>query len=212
MINLYIDTSSKDVSIAIIKDNQIISKRFESIPNEHSVYTVSYVDEVLKEANLKPNDIDKIMVVNGPGSFTGIRIGLTIAKVYAYLLNKEIITISSLKALALSTKGEYILSLINAKHNNYYYALYDKDYNEVVKEQFNNKENLLNIIKEYNPILISDEELDIDGNLVNKVSYNYQNIVKYHKSCSSLNPHQVVPNYLKLPQALEDRKWLEKLN
>ena len=87
MITLFIDTSSSDVSIALVKDNEILSYINEELPNQHSIYTTSFLDEVLKSADLNPDDVDRIMVVNGPGSFTGIRIGVTIAKVYAYLLN-----------------------------------------------------------------------------------------------------------------------------
>ena len=90
MISLFIDTSGIDVSIALIRDNNIVTKIVERIPNEHSVYTTSYLDKVLNRANISPSDIDKILVVNGPGSFTGVRIGVTIAKVFAYILKKDI--------------------------------------------------------------------------------------------------------------------------
>ena len=86
MISLFIDTSSSDVSIAIIQDNKVLSSIVKNIPGEHSIYTTSYLEEVIKKAKIKNEDIDKIMAVSGPGSFTGLRIGLTIAKVYAYLL------------------------------------------------------------------------------------------------------------------------------
>jgi tRNA threonylcarbamoyladenosine biosynthesis protein TsaB len=85
MISLFIDTSSIDVSIAIIKDNKILSSITKEATGTHSIYTTKYLDDMLKEAKLKPKDINKIMVVNGPGSFTGVRIGVTIAKTYSYL-------------------------------------------------------------------------------------------------------------------------------
>ena len=105
MITLFIDTSFADVSIALLKDNKIISKKIRSIPNEHSKYAVSYVDDVLKEAKIEPKEVNNIMVVNGPGSFTGIRIGLTIAKVYAYLLNINVTSIFN--------KYAYILAIVS---------------------------------------------------------------------------------------------------
>ena len=148
MITLFIDTSLSDVSIALLKDNKIISKIVKSIPNEHSKYALIYIEKVLKEANINPNEVNHIMVVNGPGSFTGIRIGLTIAKVYAYLLNIKVTLISSLKTLALSEEGEYILSLIDARNNNYYLGLYDNNYNEVIEEHFSN-------IDEVNKLLLT---------------------------------------------------------
>ena len=102
MITLFIDTSSSDVSIAILRDSSVIYQKCENIPNKHSVYTVSFIDEALKSCNINPIDVNKIMVVNGPGSFTGLRIGVTIAKVYAYLCKAEVVPVSSLKILSLS--------------------------------------------------------------------------------------------------------------
>ena len=205
MISLFIDTSSIDVSIAIIKDKKIISKINKAVPNEHSVYTTKYLDDALKESHLKPNDIDKILVVNGPGSFTGVRIGVTIAKTYAYLLNKEVIPVSSLKMLALSTNHDNCLSIINANHDNYYFSLYDKNNNELVKEQFNTKERVLEIINKYNPIIVSDNNFIIDNININKIELDYINIVNYYQNKESINPHLLVPNYLKLPEAMEKK-------
>ena len=206
MISLFIDTSSSDVSIAIIKDKNILASICKETPNEHSIYTVKYLDDILKESNLNPEDIDKIMIVNGPGSFTGVRIGVTVAKTYAYLLKKDIITISSLKMLALSTDHDYIMSLIDAKHDNYYIGLYDKDNNEIIKEQFIHIDKLLEIINKYNPKLVSDNDIIINNIKVPKQELDFVKIVEYYKDNKTLNPHSVVPNYLKLPQALEDKK------
>ena len=99
MICLFIDTTFKDVSIALVEDNTILASINKSIPNEHSIYTVSFIDDVLKEAKKTPDMVDRILVVNGPGSFTGVRIGVTIAKTYAYLLKKDIVPVSSLKIM-----------------------------------------------------------------------------------------------------------------
>lgn len=205
MITLYIDTSDKDVSIAIIKDQKELSKITKDIPNEHSIYAVPFIKEVLDESKLEPNNIDNIMVVNGPGSFTGIRIGLTIAKVYAYLLKKDLRAVSSLKALALSTTGDYILSLIDAKHNNFYLGLYDSNYNEIIKEQFNNINEVENIIEKYNPVIVSNNNIKINNTIVENIKLNIPNIVSYYLNKETENPHSLVPNYLKLPQALESK-------
>ena len=206
MITLFIDTSSSDVSIALIRDEKILSSITKCIPNKHSIYTVSFIDEVLKNTSLESTDINSIMVVTGPGSFTGVRIGVTIAKTFAYLSNCNIIEVSSLKMLALSTNHEFCLSLIDAKHDNYYLGLYDKDNNVVIEEQFNNKEYILKLIDEYRPIVISNEDIVIDDIKVKRQDLNYINICNYYKDKEVKNPHFVVPNYLKLPQALEEKR------
>ncbi len=204
MTNLFIDTSNQDVSIGIIKDNQILAQKQENIPNSHSIYTTSYIKQVLDSAKLNPEEIDKIIVTYGPGSFTGIRIGVTIAKVYAYLLKKQIIGVSSLKNLALSTDicGKCYLSLIDAKHDNYYIGLYDEKYCDLISEKFTNKKEVETIINTYNPIIISNSPLDtISSNVIKTLDL--IKIVNYYSNKKTENPHFIKPNYLKLPGALE---------
>ena len=206
MITLFIDTSGADVSIALVKENKILSTITENLPNQHSIYTTSYIDKIVAESKIKLEDIDKIMVVNGPGSFTGVRIGVTIAKVLAYILKKDIICLSSLKIRALSISHDNCLSLINANRGNYYIGLYDKDNNEIINEQFNSTDEVLKIIDEYNPTIVSDNELSINEKNISKTTLDILKIIDYYKDCLSTNPHLVVPNYLKLPQALEVKK------
>lgn len=191
MISLFIDTSLSDVSIALLKNGHLLSLIHNNIPGEHSIYVTKYLEDILKDNNILPKDVNEIIVVNGPGSFTGIRIGVTIAKMYAYLLNIRIVTISSLKARVIGVKGDYLLSTIDAKHNNYYVGLYDKDYN-IIKEEFMTKEQKDNLIEIYNPIVITEKE-----------NFNIEEILKYTKQLESENPHGVNPIYLKLPEAME---------
>ena len=203
MKTLFIDTSFSDVSIAILKDNKIISSIQNNIPNEHSIYAHPYIEKVLKDSNTLPKEIDNIMVVNGPGSFTGVRIGLTIAKVYAYVENIPVTLISSLKTLALSEKGEYILSLIDARNDNYYLGLYDKNYNDVIKEQFTNIKEVQELLNKYSNIkIVTNSKINLDNyQLITNI--NIENIVNYYQDKEQVNAHQVLPNYLKLPQVLE---------
>ena len=93
MISLFIDTSASDVSIALIKEERLLSVIHNNIPGEHSIYVTKYIENILKENKLTPNNINEIIVVKGPGSFTGIRIGVTISKVFAYLTKIRIVSI-----------------------------------------------------------------------------------------------------------------------
>ena len=206
MISLFIDTSMMNVSISIVKDNKILSIIQEEIPNEHSKYVTSYVRKVIDDAGIDANDLDKILVVNGPGSFTGVRIGVTIAKTYGYLINKNIIPVSSLKSLAISSKrNELVMSVISANRNNYYVGIYDSEYNEVIQEQFVSRDRLLELISEYNPYIVSNDFDVVGVNKFNKVNLDVLEIVNYYKNMDSVNYHALVPNYLKLPQAMENR-------
>ena len=162
MRTLFIDTSSSDVSIAIVENEKIISKIIKNIPNQHSIYAVKFVNDVLENAQIDAKDIDNIMVVNGPGSFTGIRIGLTIAKIYGYLLKKDIITVSSLRAMALSSDAKIVIPVIDAHHDNYYYGVYDMFDNIILKDK--NKED--KVIDS-----ISNSEITIQNIIDNRDEY-----------------------------------------
>jgi len=207
MISLFIDTSLSNVSISILKDGKVLSIIQEEIPNEHSKYVTSYVKRVIDAAGIDANDIDRIFVVNGPGSFTGVRIGVTIAKTYGYLINKGIIPVSSLKSLSISSiKQDLIMSVIQANRSNYYVGIYDSNYNNIIDEQFVSGNRLVELINEYNPYIVSNEYNVVGKYKFNKVSLDVEKIVNYYKDSEIVNYHAVVPNYLKLPQAMEDRK------
>ena len=193
MISLFIDTSLEDVSIALVKDDKELSLIHENIPGKHSIYVTKYIDDILKENNLSPGSVDEIIVVNGPGSFTGIRIGVTIAKMFAYLENIRIVTITSLKARVIGEKSNYLLTTIDAKHGNYYVGLYDENYN-TIEEKFSNEEEIEKLINKFSPKIVDREK-----------PYNVEEIVKYSKKLESENPHSVNPIYLKLPEAMEKK-------
>ena len=207
MISLFIDTSLSNVSISVIKDNKILSIIDKEIPNMHSVYVTKFIKEVLDEAKIDANNIDNLMVVNGPGSFTGVRIGVTIAKTYGYLIKKDITPISSLKSLAISSSHDAnILCLIPANKSSYYASLYDKNNFEIVKESFMTKEMVLELCDKYNPYIVSNEISVIGKYKINKQKLDVLKIVNYYLDKDKVNYFKIVPNYLKLPQALEGSK------
>ena len=105
---LYIDTTTSYLYTGIVVDGKLIVEIKKEFGKDLSRQALSKISDMIKQAKLKPTDIDKIMVVNGPGSFTGIRVGVTIAKTFAYTLKKEVITLLSLEAMAISNKNEKI--------------------------------------------------------------------------------------------------------
>ena len=207
MISLFIDTSLSNVSISVIKDNEILSLIRKDIPNLHSVYATSFVKDALDYAKIDANQVDNIYVVNGPGSFTGLRIGVTIAKTYGYLIKKEIIPVSTLKGLALSVSDkELIMSIIPANKNNYYVGIYNDKYEDIINEKFASRNEILELIDKYQPYVVGINQ-DIIGNTkINKLEMDILKIINYYKDSDKVNYHKLVPNYLKLPQAVEDKK------
>ena len=193
MISLFIDTSLEDVSIALTKDGKKISEIHEYIPKQHSVYVTKYISDILTQNSLSTTSVDEIIVVNGPGSFTGIRIGVTNAKIFAYINKIRIVTITSLKARVLGEISPYLLTTIDAKHGNYYIGLYDENYNTIL-EKFTSIEEVEKIKAKYSPKIIE----------VTK-PYNIEAIVEYSKKIKDIPPHAVNPTYLKLPEAMEKK-------
>ena len=207
MISLFIDTSLSSVSISVIKDDKILSLIEKDIPNMHSIYTTSYLKKALDDANINPLEVDNIYIVNGPGSFTGLRIGVTIAKTYGYLIDKDLTPVSTLKAIAISSdyKG-VIMSIIKANKSNYYVGIYDKNYQNVIEEKFTNKSNLMDLVNKYHPYIVTTEDINIDSIQINKINLNILKIINYYQDKEKVNYYALVPNYIKQPQAVEDKK------
>ena len=204
MISLFIDTSLVNVSISIIKDGKILSLISKEIPNMHSVYATKFIKDALDEAKIDANEIDNLFVVNGPGSFTGVRIGVTIAKTYGYLIKKDIIPVSSLKSLAISSSYDgIILATIPANKSNYYVSVYDNNLEELVPEQFMSKDKIIELCREYNPHIVGVDTSIIGTYKIKKQGLDIPKIISYYQDKEKVNYYKLVPNYLKQPQALE---------
>lgn len=140
MIWLGIDTANTPLSIAIVKDGKVITEENTSAPMNHSLRAMPAIEEAFKRASLAPSDIDAIAVAEGPGSYTGVRIGVTVAKTLAWTLEKPLIGVSSLKALAMNGLffDGLICPLIDARRNHVYAGLFEvKD--GIVSEKIEDK-------------------------------------------------------------------------
>lgn len=201
---LYIDTSSNFLYTGIVDDNKLLIEQQEKLEHNLSRDALPEIASMFYKTGLTPQDIDKIIVVDGPGSFTGIRIGITIAKVYAHSLNKKITTISSLEAMATSySKASYYVPIIDARRGYVYAAIYNRDKKEILFPQhikLNILQEKLSTIEDY--LIITNDEIKLDGI---KVTYkpDILKIVETYKNRKNINPHSVNPNYLKLTEAEE---------
>lgn len=202
---LYIDTSSSYLYSGIVEDNNLLISVKENLSLDLSKMALPKIAEMFEKIKIKPNDIDKIIVVNGPGSFTGIRVGLTIAKVYAWSLNIPISIISGLEAMACSCNIKKVLvPAIDARRNYSYAAIYDNNTTILEPKHISNDE-LHNLLKDYSDyIIISNDNINLDGE---KCVYDPDivAIVKKYVEKENINPHFVNPNYLKLTEAEESK-------
>jgi len=204
MITLYLDTSSSFLYSGIVKDGELLDNVKCDLGKELSTFSLSRISGMFINNNLKPNDINRIILVNGPGSFTGVRIAITIAKTYAWALDIPIITISSLEAMAVSVNEDvdFLVPIIDARRGNVYGAIYDKNYNIVLKEQHVS----LDILK------IALEKLGDSYKFISNNSFDFScipydpdilKIVNKFMNRSPIASHEVDANYLKLTEAEE---------
>lgn len=200
---LVINTAISVSNIVLIEDNKVVSSSSEVNSNDLSSKIFFMIDEVFKKVNFSNKDLDKIFVVNGPGSFTGIRIGVTIAKTMAWALNIGLVSLSSLELLATTNIDKNnIISIIDARRGYVYAACYDKDLNQRLPDQYINLEKLL----EKYPLISSNTYVSYDKFSEMDViapSLDFIKIVKKHENDTAVKSHFVNPVYLKLTEAEE---------
>ncbi|TEW55246.1 tRNA (adenosine(37)-N6)-threonylcarbamoyltransferase complex dimerization subunit type 1 TsaB [Psychromonas sp. RZ22] len=125
---LCIDSSTEACSVAVLTKQAELHQRFMLAPREHTQKILPTVDDVIKEAQLNLSDIDVIAYGQGPGSFTGVRIGISIAQGLAFGLEKKMVGISTLQAMAqqafTETKCESVYAAIDARMGEVYFAHY----------------------------------------------------------------------------------------
>ncbi len=212
---LYLDTSSSFLYTAILEDDEVILEIKEKLENNLSVYTLPRVEDMLKKANVDINKIDKIIAVNGPGSFTGIRIGLTIAKTLAWAKKIPIIPVSSLEAMCLSAGEEYnyVVPVIDARRGFVYASIYDNQRDMfIMHEKYISLNTLLVALSnvEGSVNFITNDDIKVDYPILG-YDPDISKIVRKVMNRESVNPHSIDANYLKLTEA-EENKLKEENN
>jgi tRNA threonylcarbamoyladenosine biosynthesis protein TsaB len=135
-IILNIETSTKNCSVSIAKDGKIVAmKELNNGSYSHAEVLHPFIEAILKEATISNHQIDAIAVSKGPGSYTGLRIGVSVAKGLSYALNKPLISIDTLTSLshAISIDEGTIVPMLDARRMEVYAAVYDKDQQQIRK-------------------------------------------------------------------------------
>ena len=123
---LGIDTSTRTTAIGLIEDDEVLAEYNLRGRVSHSESVTDMIEEIFKKFEFSLEDIDLIAVGLGPGSFTGLRIGITIAKVLAFSLDKDLIGVSSLVANGMSDYGK-VAAIVDARRGNVYGSIIDND-------------------------------------------------------------------------------------
>lgn len=134
MIILGIDTSNQPLAVGLVQDEKVLGQIQTTVKKNHSITLMPAIDSLVQSVGLQPEDIDRVAVAQGPGSYTGLRIGVTAAKTFGYTLKKELVGVSSLAVLAANcTDVEgMIIPLFDARRNNVYAGVYQWQENHLV--------------------------------------------------------------------------------
>ena len=200
MIVLSMDSSSLVTTVALLKDEHLLGEFTLNFKREHSVILMEKIEMLLKDCQVDISEVDGFVVSKGPGSFTGVRIGVTICKTFAWTLNKKVIPISSLELLAsTNTNYELNVAMIDARRDCVYAGVYDNELNTVIEDRYISIEQLLLELKDKNYILISDDDFENLKKIDSKIDI--LKVINKHKNDVGVNPHSLNPTYLKITEA-----------
>ncbi len=184
---LNLETSSKNCSVSLSSNGELVSNfDLEDDKFRHSELLTSSIQDILTENNFYVKDLDAISIGVGPGSFTGLRIGFSVAKGLCYPHKIKFIGIPTLKILANSVelKSENIISLINDKGDYFYLAKYNTDLEEIKSPRIELiDENYLNNIIDDNSTIVVNT--DSAYKLIEKLIIKKASLIK--NKISSLN-------------------------
>lgn len=197
---LAIDTSGTYLTAAVYVDGKIYGGFHPDCGLQHSVTLMPEIDKALKESGFTIEDLDFIAVTVGPGSFTGIRIGISTVKAFAYAYNKKVLPLTSFDTIAYNKERGKVLAVIDARHDNFYVCGYD-DKTVIINPCFIDGEKLEELSRDY-AVLAS---APIEGRNCEVVDV-FEGFLKAIDEKSNLiteDREDIVPLYVKKSQAEE---------
>ena len=123
---LAMDTSSQALAVALLDKGSMVAEVTLNVKKNHSISLMPMIDFLVNSVGWKPADLDRIVVAQGPGSYTGLRVAVATAKTLAYALKIDLVGVSSLYALAASCPADgLVVPLIDARRNHVYAGFYE---------------------------------------------------------------------------------------
>lgn len=220
---LAIESSAKAASVAIVEDGKILGETFLNCGLTHSVTVMPSVEWLLGMANLKISDIERIAITEGPGSFTGLRIGMAAVKGLAWACDIPCCGVSTLECAAMGAAhiDGIICAAMDARANQVYNALFladDGKLTRISEDRAITIPELLEELEEYeNVILVGDGALLLDEKsggcyTLAPEHIRYQRAVYaayLAESAEAVTAQELRPEYIRLPQA--ERERIERL-
>lgn len=224
---LAIDTSNYTLGVGLVNGSQVAGEFITNVKKNHSVRAMPAIEQLMKDCEIKPKDLDKIVVAKGPGSYTGVRIGVTIAKTLAWTLNIPISGVSSLEVLAMNGKyfDGYIAPLFDGRRGQIFTGLYQWKDNQLmcIKEdrlvqssdfaqellQLNKQilfiGNDSNIHKDTLETILGENAVFADMTQLNPRP---SELAFLGMHAANENVHEFVPEYLRLAEA--EANWIQQ--
>lgn len=192
MIAILLDSSNTNLSVGIAKNDLLLDYTSYEAWQRQSECMIPEIDKILKRNQINKNDIGEVVVAIGPGSYTGVRIAITIAKIMATALNLKIYSVSSLRVQKDGKKPT--ISLINARGGRSYFGVF-QDEDIIVEDCIMANEDVLTYIASHPTYSISGDVayLKLEGVKTN----NIQEMLNLKKSLKEVNPLAVKPFYMK---------------
>lgn len=228
---LAIDTSNQLLGVALLKNDQVIGEVITNVAKNHSVRLMPAIEQLMKEVAMAPGELDKIVVAEGPGSYTGVRIGVTTAKSLAWALNIPIVGISSLEVLAYQGKffNGFICPFFDARRGLVFTGVYQwrSDQLVIVHDERNMPmlDALAKLAEQGREVLFLSPDIaihheaivDILGKLAIIPEKIYHLARPEHLALAGLEKspdqtHTITPNYLRLAEAEANWRQMQKEN
>lgn len=203
----------------LFEDDKLIKENILDNGRTHSENFMPLVKDTLESCDTTLDDIEYMGVVVGPGSFTGIRIGIASCKAMAEVKNIKIVPVTSLESLASNEIGssDVICSMIDARNNQVYCGVFDRDLKKIEEDSADDINNIIDIINKYDNVMFVGDGTVIHRELIkekfkgknikfsekNKQNAQSLGIITYKKLRESgfLNADEVIPIYLRKSQA-----------
>lgn len=154
MITLLLDSSNTKLAVAIAKNDEILGYKYYDAWQRQSEYMMSEINNLLKEYNIDPLEVGEIISSKGPGSYTGVRISLTIAKIWGFCRDIKVFAVSSLRILKKNDSPS--LCVINARSSRSYVGIYHND-EVIMKDTILTNEEVLKLIEEQPNLVLCGE-------------------------------------------------------
>lgn len=150
---LAIDTSNQPLVVSLAEDDKLLDQYETNVPRNHSVDLLPAIQRVLATAGWSFQDLDRIAVAQGPGSFTGLRIGITVGKVLADMLKIDLVGVSSLAVLAEQVPGVgIVVPLFDARNDNVFAGVYQAGQNLYPDGHYPLKQVLTFLVEQEGPV------------------------------------------------------------